>query len=120
MAEQKSVQRAENQPLRPARSAGHNSDVARLQAVLANMRKRNGASVDSKSFHPGKVNKTRRPVGQTGLLFHAVGVVAEFAFGIHLLDQPVNIGLKTRALHVEFPRELQVVHNFFVEHFARN
>ena len=101
-------------------SAGHNGDVARLQAVLANMRKRRGADVDLKRFHPGKVNKTRRPVGQTGLLLHAVGVVAEFALGIHLLDQPVNIGLKTRALHVEFPRELQVVHNFFVEHFARN
>ena len=69
MAEQKSVQRAENQPLRPARSAGHNGDVARLKAVLANMRKRRGAGVDLKSFHSGKVTKTRRPVGRTPVYF---------------------------------------------------
>ena len=104
----------------PARSAGHDGDVARLKAVLANMRKRRGAGVDLKRFHPGKVNKTRRPVGQTGLLFHAVGVIADFAFGIDLLDQTVYVGFKTRALRVEFAGELQVIDNFFVEHFARN
>ena len=60
MAKQKSVQRAENQPLRPARSAGHHSNVARLQAVLANMQKRRGAGVDLKCFHAGKGNKARR------------------------------------------------------------
>ena len=60
MAEQKSVERAENQPLRPARSAGHHSNVARLQAVLANMQKRRGAGVNLKCFHAGKGNNARR------------------------------------------------------------
>ena len=60
MAEQKSVERAEDQAFRSARSAGHHSNVTRLKAVLANMRKRSGASVNLKSFHPGKGNKGRR------------------------------------------------------------
>ena len=60
MAEQKSVERAEDQPFRPSGSAGHDGNVTRLQAMLADMRKRLGASVDLKSFHPGKRNKARR------------------------------------------------------------
>ena len=60
MAEQKSVERAEDQPFRSASGAGYDGNVTRLKAVLANMRKRRGASVDLKSFLPGKRNKARR------------------------------------------------------------
>ena len=60
MAEQKSVERAEDQPFRSASGARHDGDITRLQAMLANMRKRRGAGVDLKSFHPGKRNKGRR------------------------------------------------------------
>ena len=66
MAEQKSVERAEDQAFRSARSAGHHSNVTRLKAVLANMRKRSGASVNLKSFHPGKGNKARRLLRNLG------------------------------------------------------
>ena len=60
MAEQKSVERAEDQAFRSASGARHDGNVTRLQAVLADMRKRSGAGVDLKSFHPGKRNKGRR------------------------------------------------------------
>lgn len=60
MAEQKSVERAEDQPFRSASGAGYDGNVTRLKAVLANMRKRSGAGVNLKSFHPGKRNKGRR------------------------------------------------------------
>ena len=60
MAEQKSVERAEDQPFRSASGAGYDGDITRLQAMLANMRKCRGAGVDLKGFHPGKRNKARR------------------------------------------------------------
>ena len=60
MAEQKSVERAEDQPFRSASGAGYDGNVTRLKAVLANMRKCRGAGVDLKSFHPGKGTKARR------------------------------------------------------------
>src|SRR5574344_2424340 len=57
----------------------------------------------------------RQPSGH-----HAVSVVAHVAVVVLNLYQAVDVGLKTGAELGEFARELEVVDDFLVEHFARN
>jgi choline dehydrogenase-like flavoprotein len=51
IAEQKTVQRPQDQALRPARCARNHAHMARHQAVFADMGQGFGASVDAKRLH---------------------------------------------------------------------
>ena len=52
------------------------------------------------------------------LNLYAISVIPRHPINTLFFDQTMNVGFKTRALHVEFSREFQVIDNFLIEDFA--